>query len=160
MVPRATDCGIPAKKPAVFVLAAVADLVIAEVPFHCAKRMLHLGPQRGLGPLHPRRRAQTRTAPQRFHFLQIIFHPRVAARVRELQVMHPQHHRQRVRRPTLAAARVERGNLGLQLLPRDQGIHARQELLTARGFLLQTVFQYGKSGLRVPAFFLSQLQAI
>ena len=29
----------------VFVLAAVADLVIAEVPFHGAKRMLHLGPQ-------------------------------------------------------------------------------------------------------------------
>ena len=41
----------------VFVLAAVADLVIAEVPFHGAKRMLHFGPQRGLGPLHPRRRA-------------------------------------------------------------------------------------------------------
>ena len=73
--------------------------------------------------------------------------------------MHPQHHRQRVRRPTLAAARVERGNLGLQLLPRDQGIHARQELLTARGFLLLTIFQFGKSGWRVHAFFLSQLQA-
>ena len=29
----------------VLVLAAVADLVIAEVPFHGAKRMLHLGPQ-------------------------------------------------------------------------------------------------------------------
>ncbi len=41
----------------VLVLAAVADLVIAEVPFHGAKRMLHLGPQRGLGPFHPRRRA-------------------------------------------------------------------------------------------------------
>ena len=28
------------------VLAAVADLVIAEVPFHGSKRMLHFGPIR------------------------------------------------------------------------------------------------------------------
>ena len=28
------------------VLAAVADLVIAEVPFHGSKRMLHFGPLR------------------------------------------------------------------------------------------------------------------
>ena len=41
----------------VFVLAAVADFVVAEVPFHGAKRMLHFGPQRGFGPFHPRRRA-------------------------------------------------------------------------------------------------------
>ena len=74
--------------------------------------------------------------------------------------MHPQPHRPRVGRPPLAAARVARGHLGLQLLPRDQGIPARQELLTAGGFLLLTVFQFGKSGWRVHELFLSQLQAI
>ena len=79
--------------------------------------------------------------------------------VKELQALHPQPHRQRVGPPTLATARVEWGYLGLQLFPRNQGIHARQELLTARGFLLLTVFQFGKSGRRVHAFFLSQLQA-
>ena len=74
--------------------------------------------------------------------------------------MHPQHHRQRVGRPALAAARVERGNLSLQLLPRDQGIHAPQKPLAVRGLLLLVIFQFGKSGLRVHELFLSQLQAI
>ena len=80
--------------------------------------------------------------------------------VKELQAMHPQHHCQRVGRPTLAAARVERGNLGLQLLPRVQGIHARPEPLAVRGLLLLVIFQFGKSGLRVHELFLPQLQAI
>ena len=74
--------------------------------------------------------------------------------------MHPQPHRQRVGRPTLAAARVERGHLGLQLLPRDQGIHARPKPLAVRGLLLLVIFQFGKSGWRIPELFLSQLQAI
>ena len=60
--------------------------------------------------------------------------------------MHPQHYRQRVGRSTLAAARVERGHLGLQFLPRDQGIHARQEPRAVRGLLLLVIFQFGKSG--------------
>ena len=37
----------------VLVLAALLDLVIAEVPFQVEKRMLHFGLQRGLGPIHP-----------------------------------------------------------------------------------------------------------
>ena len=49
--------------------------------------------------------AKTRKAPQRLDFIQIVFQTRIAAIVRELQVIHPQHHRQGVRRPTKAAAR-------------------------------------------------------
>ena len=41
----------------VIVLAAVAKLAITEVPFSNVKRMLHLGPHRGPGPLHPRGQA-------------------------------------------------------------------------------------------------------
>ena len=104
--------------------------------------------------------AQTRTAPQRFNFMQIIFPPRVTAMVKELQAMRPYHHPQWVGRPTLAVARVERGNLGLQLVPRDQGIHARQKLLAVCGLFLLVIFQFGKSGFRVHELFLSQLQAI
>ena len=44
-------------------------------------------------------------------------------------------------RPTLAAPRVARSNLGLQLVPRDQPIHARQEPLPVRRLFLLAIFQ-------------------
>ena len=78
--------------------------------------------------------------------------------IKELQAMHLQPHCQRVGRPTLAAPRVERSNLGLQLGPRDQPIHARQEPLAVRGLFLLFICQFGKSEWRVHEIFLSPLR--
>jgi len=90
---------------------------------------------------------QTCELAHRLDFVQRILHRRVAEVIKQLHEVNAKHGRQWIRRPTILTLRVITGYLLLQLLPRNQLVHALQKYLATRLALLGLVLGFGEGDL-------------
>ena len=90
---------------------------------------------------------QTCEMAHRLDFVQCILHRWVAEVIKQLHEVNAKHGRQRIRRPTILALGVITGYLLLQLLPRNQLVHALQKYLATRLALLGLVLGFGEGDL-------------